>query len=71
MKGHTRERQPIGPAAVAHTPTGAPLHDRSTHRTDPDDVAADNHAATSLADAWVRADLAALADALDAAEMDQ
>ena len=71
MTGPTRERQPIGPAVV-HSPTEAPLPDRCDQRTgDPAEVTADRHAADSLAEARVRADLAALSDTLDTAAADR
>jgi len=69
VTGPARERQPVGSAAVPHTPiVGAPLPDRSEHRTDAAAVTADLHAAESLAEARVRRDLAALAEALDTAD---
>ena len=73
MTDHTRERQPLAPAAVPdYTPLAeAPLLDRPDQRTEPAAVTADRHAADSLAEARVRADLAALVDALDAGEADQ
>lgn len=70
MTDQTRERQPIGPAAV-HTPTEAPIGRHDQRTGDPAEVTADRHAAESLAEARVRADLAALSDTLDAAEADR